>query len=187
MSRFSRVALVVLIVSLGVQYWAHSTYETLRPSLGIEVGVAAPAWSLEDLEGNRVSSEDYNDRIVILDFWATWCGPCRSELSMLHVWWKNEQEFGLLEGVEMVAVNLQEPVPVVKRFVARKELAFRFVQDTDGAVARAFGVKSLPTLVVVGPDGRVAYTSVGFHKTIGMHLSRTLGEIQQERQRGPRP
>lgn len=176
-----------LLASLGVQYWAHSRYENSGPTLNVEEGMAAPAWSLADVDGNRVSSQDFRGRILILDFWATWCGPCRSEFNMLRAWWKNGEETGLLNGVELVAVNLGEPLALVNRFIENRDLPFRFVLDSDGAVAGAFGVTSLPSLIVIDPDGRVAYTSIGYHAAIGVNLSRTLSEIEKERRRDPRP
>ncbi len=170
-----------LLASLGIQYWAHATYQPSRPTLKVEIGAAAPAWSFEDLDGRRVSSEDFRNRVVILDFWATWCAPCRKEFEALNAWWRREQASGLLDGVELLAVNVGEPPDLIGRFVESNPIRFRVVRDGDGSVAQSLGVTGLPALIMLDRQGRVRFTELGYDPLVGASLSDTLRVMTKER------
>lgn len=168
-----------LLVSLGVQYWAHATYKPSRSSM--KEGAAAPAWSLEDMNGERVSSDKFRGRVVVLDFWASWCVPCRQEFEVLTKWWEKERASGLLDGVEFLAVNVGESAELVAQFMASNSVPFRIVRDEDSSVAKSFGVTGLPTLIMLDRDGRVAWVGVGYDPWVGASISDELKEIEKER------
>jgi peroxiredoxin len=170
-----------LVASAGIQYWAHSVFKPSRPTLSLKEGATAPSLSLQDLDGTQVSLDSFRGRVVILDFWATWCKPCRAELKTLKSWWDQERATGLLDSVDVLAVNLEEPASLVERFVTTSAVPFRVLLDTDGAVAQAYGVRALPTLVVIDREGRVVDSVVGYDPMTGSTLSDILGKMEKER------
>ncbi len=88
---------------------------------------------------------------VLLDFWATWCGPCQAESPIIQTIAERYKAKGLV----VVGVNTSDQDGLAARFVAQKRLSFPIVYDTDNAIANSFGVSSLPTLVVISKSGRI--------------------------------
>jgi thiol-disulfide isomerase/thioredoxin len=123
------------------------------------VGSLAPDFTATDLHGEAVSlSQSQGSRIVVLDFWASWCGPCLMAMPSLQA---VHDEFG--DGVEILAVNVGETPDRAASFVERKGYTFRVVEDQSGDVAKLYNVQGLPTQVVVGRDGVIEHIRVGFN------------------------
>ena len=100
---------------------------------------------------------DYRGRVVFLNFWATWCPPCRDEMPSM------ERLHKLLggRGLEIVAVDLQEPKDTVQKFVKDNSLTFTVLLDAQGAVGGAWGAQSIPTTYLIDRKGRILARSVG--------------------------
>jgi len=112
-----------------------------------------------DGKGRKVSLLAQRGKVVVLDFWATWCGPCRRWMPVVA---KLEKETAG-KNVRFFAVNLHEPVADVREYVQAQKIAVPVLLDTDGAVGTAYGARSIPLTVVVGRDGKVVRTLVGVH------------------------
>lgn len=117
----------------------------------IEPGQAAPDFVLETAAGERLQLADLRGRPVVLNFWATWCPPCRAEMPDLEALYAKGREQGLV----VVGINLQESGVSVKAFQERHGLTFPLALDTEGAVTKAYGVIPLPTTYFVDRQGRV--------------------------------
>ena len=112
---------------------------------------------LQDLDGRTVNLSDFKGKIVFLNFWATWCPPCRFEMpsmEKLHNKLKN-RDFVIL------AVDLQEPASVVKEFFKEFNLSFTALLDSDGKVGAVFGVISIPTTFILDKEGKIVGGAVG--------------------------
>lgn len=120
-------------------------------------GKAVPAFALQGLDGQAWDLRRLRGRVVVLNFWATWCEPCRAEMPSLA----RLAARHAADGLQVVAVNFREGEAAIERFLAAVPLALPIVRDADGAAARAFGVGIYPTTVAVGADGRVAFALVG--------------------------
>jgi thiol-disulfide isomerase/thioredoxin len=120
-------------------------------------GGPTPVLRLKDLEGASRSLEAYRGKVVILNFWATWCEPCREEMPSLN------QLRKALEGkpVEMFAVNVGEGEARIAAFLGKVPLDFPVLLDADAQVSRAWKVRLMPTTFIIGTDGRVRYTYAG--------------------------
>lgn len=118
---------------------------------------AAPALVLNDLDGRRRALADYRGRVVIVNFWATWCAPCVQEMPGLA----QLRERLATAGVEVLGVNHRENVARIRPFVERIGVGFPVLRDHDGSAASAWGVRVFPTTFVLGAAHRVAYVAVG--------------------------
>lgn len=111
-----------------------------------------------DLEGNSVHFNHFRGKVVLLNFWATWCGPCKKEMIPMEVLYQQYKERGLI----ILAVSLdQGGEKVVKSFVEKKGLTFPVLIDTVGKVKSIFRVTSLPTTFLINQDGRIIGKSLG--------------------------
>lgn len=133
----------------------------------------APDFTLPGLEGNQVALQDYRGKLVFLNFWATWCIPCREEMPAIEQLY---QRFGS-QGLAIVALNYQEGLEQVKAFVEQHRLSFTALRDQDGAVFRKYTVVGLPTTYLIGRDGSLLARGVGgrdWTKAEGQELIRGL-------------
>jgi thiol-disulfide isomerase/thioredoxin len=116
-----------------------------------------PALALKTLGDEPHRLEDYRGRVVLLNFWATWCTPCREEMPSIGQLRKK------LAGrpFSVLAVNVDEPDSRVRKFLAEVPLEFPVVLDPGGRTTRAWKVRILPASFIIGPDGRIRYAVVG--------------------------
>ena len=116
-----------------------------------------PALSLKDPSGRTHTLDDYRGKVVLLNFWATWCEPCKEEMPSMV---KLKQSLAG-RAFEVLAINFGESPSRVRDFFAREGLDLAALLDPNKEAARAWRVRVLPASFLVGPDGRVRYSVVG--------------------------
>lgn len=123
----------------------------------------APEWSVEDLNGERVALAELRGKVVILDFWATWCGPCRKTMPLLDKFYTES----LPAGVVVYGMNVWERGgnEKVKPYIQERGYKFPILYGTDD-IAAAYGVRGIPTLVVIDQQGKIAYRHIGYDPTL---------------------
>ncbi|WP_260293432.1 peroxiredoxin family protein [Sedimenticola hydrogenitrophicus] len=123
----------------------------------IDEPTEAPAFALQDTRGNRVSLADYRGKVLVVNFWATWCPPCRKEMPSLNraAAWLNKY------GVELIAINVGERADQVEKFLQEVPLDFPVLLDPDTAVSSRWDAMRLPVTYVVDPQGRIVYRALG--------------------------
>ena len=110
----------------------------------------APEFSLRELNGNVASLSGYRGKMVLLNFWATWCGPCRDEMPSME---QLSRSFGG-QGLTVVAINQRENAALVARFMKTHNLNFSTLLDADGRVAASYRVYGIPVSYVIDSDGQ---------------------------------
>ncbi|HEY3424069.1 MAG TPA: TlpA disulfide reductase family protein [Negativicutes bacterium] len=156
--KFLMGAVVIIMMSIGLWYLGTPDKAELKVNsseTGIFVGKVSPAFTLEGLDG-QVRSIGKAGRITVINFWATWCPPCREEMPELNKFAQNNKE-----TVDFYAVNLQEPVEKVSDFMAKSNYTLPVLLDKDGEVGKKFKIKSIPTTIIVDKQGVIRYRNSG--------------------------
>ncbi len=117
----------------------------------------AEDFSLVDIEGETHRLADYRGKVVVLNFWATWCPPCRAEMPSMQRAWEKVKD----KGVVLLGVDVGEDEDTVFEFTANYPLNFPLLLDIDSKVAKQWPVRGLPTTYVIDPFGLVVYQAVG--------------------------
>ena len=120
--------------------------------------VESPGFTTEDAAGNRVDSTSFRGKVVVLNFWATWCPPCRLEMPAME---RLYQEFRG-KGLEIVAVNFMESRELVQAFAEEQKLTYPMLLDSRAEIAEQFGVMRLPETVLIGREGEVIAKTIGY-------------------------
>jgi thiol-disulfide isomerase/thioredoxin len=121
-----------------------------------EAGGLAPAYAAPTLAGDTLALEALRGRVVLLNVWATWCAPCRTEMPALERLYRRFRARGLeVVAVSVDAAPLGSAADVVRPMVEELGVSFPILLDPDGVVSRRFGVTGLPTTLLIGRDGRV--------------------------------
>lgn len=130
----------------------------------------APDFTLTDSNGKTVSLSDYRGKkVVILDFWATWCGPCRAAMPLIQSFYDKNKK-----NVEVLSINEQESSDRVNAFLKQTGYTYRVLLDKDGKVESSYRVYGIPTLFVVDKDGDLRHKSVGYRPDLEQQLTEII-------------
>ncbi len=151
--------IAMLLVIAGILYalaaspkqpGTEATVET-----GTTVGKAVPSFTLTSLAGRQVTVAK-SDKVTVINFWATWCPPCREEMPELN---RFAQSNG--QNVAFYAVNLQEPVDRVSEFISKNQYTMTVLLDEEGVVGSKFKISAIPTTIIVDKAGIIKYRKSG--------------------------
>ena len=168
------VAGVLVIFSLSAA--AAETKQTLSP---LAEKLPARDFSLKDMDEKIYRLADLRGKVVLINFWATWCPPCRKELPSMERLW---QQFSK-EDFMVLAINVGEDADTIFAFTGTLEpaLGFPLLLDRDSAVLKAWPVRGLPTTFVLDREGRVVYRAVGGREFDNPELVAQLRGLLQNR------
>ncbi|PPJ43957.1 MULTISPECIES: TlpA disulfide reductase family protein [unclassified Pseudoxanthomonas] len=162
-----------LAVLLAVTTWAHAAEPVKQPG----IGETPPPIGLKDREGNAIDLAALRGKVVVVTFWASWCGPCRRELPMLG----RVQEIVGREHLEVIAVNFKEPRRDFNAVIrANKNLKVTYVLDERGVVSDRYGVTALPNMFIIGQDGLIAQTHRGYSDDVLQSFTQELLDLLPE-------
>lgn len=157
-----RTAALALVAVAVVAYF-------LLPAKGeAPAAVRAPGWTLKDPSGRTHCLADYRGQVLVLDFWATWCPPCRQ--AMPHVQRLHEQYKD--RGVVVFGVNVADTGDPI-RYMREKGFTYPLLLNGD-AVAKRYQIVGIPTFVVIDRAGREVYRGSGFNKTMERQLTAAI-------------
>jgi peroxiredoxin len=162
-SRTTWQALIVLLLALGVT-WIVLSREPANvaaivddpPALPQE-GFVAPDFALEALDGRTIALSELRGQVVLINFWATWCPPCRAEMPAIQQVYEQYRD----QGFEVLVVNVQELDAQMSAFVEERGLTFPVLADRDGSVSNVYQVTSIPTTFFVDRSGVIQEIIVG--------------------------
>ncbi len=160
--RWIRWSLLVTVAVLGL-IWVQmnrvspSDVATAAPLQEARVGFLAPDFTLDGLDGQPISLRDLRGQAIVLNFWATWCPPCREEMPALERVYQARRQ----DGVVVLGVNQMEAKAQVQRFLDERGITFPIALDTDGEVGRAYRVRALPTTYFIDRHGVIRDMVIG--------------------------
>ena len=117
----------------------------------------AQEFAMKDLEGNIRNITDWKGKVVLLNFWATWCPPCRYEMPALERLWKKVKN----KNIIILGLNVGEDADTIFEFTGTYPMSFPIPMDIDGKVIEQYPIKGLPTTYVINPQGMVTHRAVG--------------------------
>jgi thiol-disulfide isomerase/thioredoxin len=124
----------------------------------LNAGSAAPAFQLDSLAGKPVNLADYKGQVVLLNFWASWCGPCRKEMPILEQLHKQYRS----KGFSLVGVNVEPNSADALTMLKSVPVSFPILFDRDSTVSKLYQVQGMPNTVIVDRQGRVRYVHRGY-------------------------
>lgn len=127
-----------------------------------ERGKSAPNFQFNDAYGNSVSLVDFRGKAILLNFWATWCVPCRAEMPYIQDVYNTWSEHGLV----VLAVNMRESPSKVKQFMQNHMLSFPVLLDTRGSVAEKYNIRYVPTTYFIDSSGVISYIKIGAFRSV---------------------
>jgi cytochrome c biogenesis protein CcmG/thiol:disulfide interchange protein DsbE len=141
--------------------------------------VAAPSFRLPTTDGKQLGPADFPGKVVVVDFWATWCGPCHLQAEILE---RVHKGIGSHQ-VQFLAVDVGEDMETVRSFVAASPFSYPVLVDSDEKVTGPLGIAALPTLMIIDPKGEVLYFRAGMMTEMRLRemLEKAGGGEQQTR------
>ncbi len=115
--------------------------------------------SLPDVKGGAASLSDFKGKVVLVDFWASWCGPCRQSFP----WMNQLQDTYRAEGLEVIAINLDQEAELAKAFLQDVPAQFTVLLDTDAQLPGEYGVIGMPSSYLIDRNGKIRAQHIGFH------------------------
>ena len=146
-----KTALIIALMALFLAANAWSAKTSLMQK-------AAPDFTLKSLEGSNVKLSELRGDVVLINFWASWCGPCRQEMPLLE---ELSSKYAPM-GFTMLGVNVEEDSAAAKAMLAELGVSFPILFDNENSVSKDYDVIAMPTTVVVDRDGNVQYVHHGY-------------------------
>jgi peroxiredoxin len=148
------ILLIVSVIAFMQLSTSSNRIEITDKSVGISIGKIAPDFELTDINGNSVKLSDHRGKGILLNFWATWCPPCREEMP----------EFQKIEEageIVILGVNLQEKPETIRAFAESLEITFPLLLDPDSTVKDTFNVFTQPVSYFIDGDGKIVDKKFG--------------------------
>lgn len=172
------VALVVAIIFWPVDVTAAprnnaTAQNDIEATTLIHAGDVAPDFTVEMLDGSKVTLSELRGKVVLVGFWATWCPPCRQELSHMQ-----KDVIDRFAGKDLVVLPISrgEKRQTVEEYIAKMGYTFPIGLDGDQSIYKKYATNYIPRSFVVGRDGKVVYVAVGYDEQIAKEIDEAISE-----------
>lgn len=164
---------LTLLMTLGCMnpVYAVESAQALHP---ITDKRPAPTFALYDLNDKQHKLEDYRGKVIIVNFWATWCPPCRQEFPSMDQAYKQLKR----DDIVMLAIDVGEDGDTIFEFTADYPVTFPILMDMDAQITQQYGVIGLPTTYIIDPQGRLVYQVIGTRDWTDPHLLKALQALK---------
>lgn len=152
--KFKPGIFVLLFISVSV-----FAQEDFKSTTKINVGNPLPEFSLTGLDGKTLSSIELKGKVTLINFWATWCGPCKREMPLMQ-----SELFNKIKSKNfvMAAISRGEETEIVKKFIELNKYTFPIYVDKETKVYSLFATKFIPRNFVVGKEGKIIWATMGY-------------------------
>jgi peroxiredoxin len=153
-----------LLMSLGgsVLFGAALVAASRRAHAAVAPSMPAPDFTLKSAEGGNLRLAEQRGRVVLVNFWATWCGPCKVEMPHLNRLYEKYKSAGFV----LLGINIDEDPRLATALATRLGLKFPVLFDTDKAVSRRYALDSMPGTVLIDRDGKVRHVHRGYREGV---------------------
>ncbi|WP_323702306.1 thiol-disulfide oxidoreductase ResA [Mammaliicoccus sp. Dog046] len=147
---------VVILLAIVFTVWSSLTKDNDKIA---KVGDEAPLFELETVDGKTVNLKDLRGKGVLINFWGTWCEPCKREMPELERQYQEYKD----QGIEVVAIHVRKNPQQIKQYLSslKETPTFKVVMDNDNLVTDAYGVNPLPTTITVDKNGKIVTKHTG--------------------------
>ena len=164
--------MILSLCGCGIFLLSHCGKEKSEPTLSL-----APDFTLKTLDGREVALSKLKGKVILLDFWATWCGPCRESIPHLIQLYKTYQK----NGLEVIGMNMDKgDINTVKHFVKSMDIPYPIVMTPDHA-ERSYGITGLPATILIDRKGRIREKIAGYTSEIAKQLTAKVVDLISEK------
>lgn len=179
----SALLLVLIALVVAIIFWpveasatgskAPTAQQDIEETTLIKAGDLAPDFTVKMLDSSYVTLSDLRGKVVLINFWATWCPPCREEMSHLQ---KDVIDRFADEDVVVLPISRGEERKTVVKFIEKMGYTFPIGLDSDQSIYKKYASNYIPRSVVVGKDGKVVYATAGYDETIAQEVNDAIIE-----------
>ncbi len=163
----------VLLVLLGTSFFASNAWAQFEKTTW-PAKVATPTLEAVDLQGKTWNTTELLGKVVVLNFWATWCAPCKDELPTLQTL----HDISDSQTV-VLTINVREPAARAARYVQSTGMTFPVISDAKGELAKRWGVTVYPTTILIAPNGQARWRIMGDVDWSGPQANAWLADVRQ--------
>jgi thiol-disulfide isomerase/thioredoxin len=145
-----------------------------RPKTAVDIGQTAPSFKLPDLDGREISLEEFKGKIILLDFWATWCSPCRMTMPVIE---NLSKEYP--DDMVILAVNMQEKKETIEKYAFEQAIKSRILLDKEGTVSATYGAYAIPMQFLIDRSGIVRHIQTGYGPNMASQMRAQIEPLRQ--------
>lgn len=142
----------------------------------LEIGKPAPDFTLKSMKGTNLNLTEQRGNIIVINFWASWCGPCRKEMPILQSFYEKYEDL----GVSVWGINVEQENQAGRDFLADLNLTFPILFDATNTISATYQVEAMPTTVIIDRDGLVRYVYQGYKPGYEKKYAKAIKKLIRE-------